>query len=229
MSLDKSKTDCKLGKKIQNHLIELGIETPMNLEDPLYTEASQKKIDLITSKYDDIMRIMGLNLKDDSLMDTPRRLAKMYVNELFWGLSPDNFPKCTTVENKMSYDEMVLVKGISVSSCCEHHFQSISGHATIAYFPEKNVLGLSKFNRVVEYFSRRPQVQERLTCQIFHSLSLILNTSNVAVLIDAEHGCVRCRGIEDLNSSTITSKIGGIFKEKDSTRAEFMANAGKLR
>ncbi len=228
MSLDVSKTDRNLGNKIKDYLVNLGIETPMDFDNPLYVEDSKEKIELISEKYDEIMRIMGLNLSDDSLMDTPKRLAKMYVNELFWGLNPENFPKCTTVKNKMSYDEMVLVKDINVSSYCEHHFQSISGHATIAYVPEKSILGLSKFNRVVEYFSRRPQVQERLTCQIFHSLSLILDTSDVAVLIDAEHGCVRCRGIEDLNSSTITNKIGGVFKKK-STRAEFMSLAGKLR
>jgi len=228
MSLDVSKVDCKLGKKIQKKLVSLGIATPMDFKNPLYVGDSQEKIDLISSKYDEMMRIIGLDLSDDSLMDTPNRLAKMYVNELFWGLNPDNFPKCTTVDNKMSYDEMVLVKGISVSSCCEHHFQSISGYATIAYVPEKKILGLSKFNRVVEYFSRRPQVQERLTCQIFHSLSLILKTSDVAVLIDAEHGCVRCRGTEDLNSSTVTSKIGGVFNKK-ATRAEFISLAGKLR
>jgi GTP cyclohydrolase IA len=228
MSLDVSKVDCKLGKKIQKKLVSLGIATPMDFKNPSYVGDSQEKIDLISSKYNEIMRIIGLDLSDDSLRDTPNRLAKMYVNELFWGLSPDNFPKCTTVDNKMSYDEMVLVKGISVSSSCEHHFQSISGYATIAYVPEKKILGLSKFNRVVEYFSRRPQVQERLTCQIFHSLSLILKTSDVAVLIDAEHGCVRCRGTEDLNSSTVTSKIGGVFRKK-ATRAEFISLAGKLR
>ena len=228
MSLDKSKTDGKLGKKVLEMLKELGIATPMDFGDKLYSEGNSDKVKLITSSFTDIMKCIGLDLSDDSLSDTPKRLAKMYVNELFWGLSPDNFPKCTTVENKMSYDEMVLVKGINVSSCCEHHFQSISGHATIAYVPTSRILGLSKFNRIVEYFSRRPQVQERLTCQIFHSLELILGTSDVAVLVDAEHGCVRCRGIEDLNSSTVTSKIGGVFKKK-ATRAEFMSLAGRLK
>ena len=130
--------------------------------------------------------------------------------------------KCTTIENKMQYDEMVLERDISVMSSCEHHFVTIDGVAHVAYIPDKLVLGLSKMNRIVEYFARRPQVQERLTEQVYHALSFILETEDVAVVIDAEHFCVKSRGVEDSHSSTLTSKLGGKFKSEDSLRAEFM-------
>ena len=223
MSFNKTKTDPILGKAIHDHLVSLGVETPTLISNK--TLSRNEKIDAITIKFRDIMEILNLDLTDDSLQDTPKRVAKMYVNEILWGLEYDAFPKCTTIENKMQYDEMVVEKGISVMSLCEHHFVTIDGLATVAYIPKVKVLGLSKMNRVVEYFSRRPQVQERQTEQIFHSLSYILETPDVAVLIDAKHYCVKARGVEDTGCSTITSKLGGGFKSDPSLRAEFMALA----
>jgi GTP cyclohydrolase I len=169
------------------------------------------------------MKMLNLDLSDDSLKNTPERVAKMFVNETMSGLDYNDFPKCTTVNNKMQYDEMVTVKDITVHSVCEHHWAQIDGYATIAYIPNDKILGLSKFPRIVDFFSRRPQIQERLTEQIFYSLQHILETDNIAVAINADHYCVKSRGIRDQNSSTITSKLGGVFKENPSAKAEFMA------
>jgi len=169
------------------------------------------------------MQTLGLDLSDDSLSGTPDRLAKMYIKETYWGLSPDHFPKITAVSNKMGYDEMVIEKHVIVHSTCEHHFAMIDGYAHLAYIPNQKVLGLSKLNRIVEYFARRPQIQERLTEQIYHTLCYILETEDVAVLINAKHYCVKSRGVEDINSETITSRLGGCFKEEAATRAEFLA------
>ena len=155
-------------------------------------------------------------------MDTPRRVAKMFVDEIFWGLDYDAFPKCTCVDNKMAYDEMVVERNINVMSNCEHHFVVIDGLATVGYIPKDRVLGLSKLNRVVEYFSKRPQIQERLTEQVYHALSYILGTEDIGVIIDAEHYCVKSRGVEDVGSSTVTSKLGGAYKHDPTVRAEFM-------
>lgn len=219
MSLDPSKTDAQLGRQVCEHLQALGVETPRepnNLPD-------SEKIQRIQASFHDIMETLGLSLDDDSLKDTPRRLAKMYVQEIYWGLSPDNFPKMTAIENKMGYDEIVLEKNIVVQSTCEHHFAAIDGYAHVAYIPHEKVLGLSKLNRVVEYFSRRPQVQERLTEQIYHTLGFILETPNIAVVINARHFCVKSRGVEDINSQTMTSKLGGCFKENMASRQEFFS------
>jgi GTP cyclohydrolase I len=149
----------------------------------------------------------------------------MYVNEIFWGLDYEAFPKATVVENKMKYNEMVIVKNISVQSYCEHHFVIIDGLACVAYVPKEKVLGLSKINRIVEYFAKRPQIQERLTEQVYHALSFILETENIAVMIDGDHYCVKSRGVEDTGSSTITSRLGGAFKSDHKARAEFIALA----
>lgn len=222
MAFDKTKIDSELGKRIQKHLVNLGIHTPMAGK----RIPDLEQIDIIESRFRDIMEVLGLNLLDDSLNETPIRIATMLVTETTWGLRPENFPKCTTVENKMNYDEMVVVKNVRIQSVCEHHWQNIDGKATIAYIPKNKVLGLSKFSRIAEYFSRRPQIQERLTAQIFHSLSYILETNDVAVLIEATHSCMSCRGVEDPNSQTITSKLGGLFKTDASTRVEFMNIAG---
>jgi GTP cyclohydrolase I len=146
----------------------------------------------------------------------------MYVNEIFSGLNKENFPKITVIENEMQYDQMVLVQNIQVLSVCEHHFQTIDGHATVAYIPNKKVIGLSKINRVVQFFSRRPQVQERLTKQIADCLQVILETDHVAVHMNARHYCVISRGVEDSHSSTSTSDLRGHFKEKPDTRMEFL-------
>jgi GTP cyclohydrolase I len=231
MSYNKTKTDPELGLKIHEHLVKMGVETPMNSNHVKIADGSlvnpskmdrKEKIELIESKFTDIMALLGLDLSDDSLAETPRRVAKMYVNETMWGLDYEAFPKCTTVENKMKYDEMVIERNITVQSLCEHHILPIVGKATIAYVPKNKVLGLSKMPRIVEYFSRRPQIQERLTEQVFHALQYILETDNIAVLIDATHLCVSSRGVEDTSASTITTKLGGWFKTDPAARAEFM-------
>jgi GTP cyclohydrolase I len=218
MSYNKTKTDPILGQKVHQHLLKCGVETPT------FKHAVERKdkIKEIESSFRHIMLVLGLDTDDDSLNETPNRVAKMYVNEIFYGLDHDAFPKCTTVENKMKYDEMVIERNINVQSNCEHHFVVIDGKATVAYIPKKKVLGLSKINRVVEYFSKRPQIQERLTEQIYHALQFILDTDDIAVVIDAQHYCVKSRGIEDVGSSTITSKLGGEFKTDPAVRAEFM-------
>lgn len=184
--------------------------------------SDEQKIQLISSKFTDIMNILGMDLRDDSLAETPHRIAKMYVREIFSGLDPARFPKMTVIDNKMKYDQMIVVQNIEVLSCCEHHFQTIEGAATVAYIPNKKVLGLSKLNRVVDFFSRRPQVQERLTKQIADCLQEVLETEHVAVHINAKHYCVIARGIQDANSSTVTSDLRGHFKSKEETRKEFL-------
>lgn len=225
MSFDKTKVDPVLGKKVREHLIKCGVETPVN-EDLLAVE-NKKKIDIIEEAFTTIWQTMGMDLTDDSLMETPKRMAKMYVNEIYFGLKEENFPKCTTVDNKMKYDEMVVERNVSVQSNCEHHGVVIDGLATVAYIPKQKVLGLSKINRVVEYFSKRPQIQERLTEQVYHALQYILETDDIAVMINAQHYCVKSRGVEDTGSSTITSKLGGCFKTDDRVRAEFMSIANR--
>jgi GTP cyclohydrolase I len=225
MSYNKTKTDPELGQKVHEHLVKMGVETPTVPNKFIRTD----KIHIIEGHFKSIMETMGLDLSDDSLCDTPKRVAKMYVNEIFWGLDYEAFPKCTAVDNKMKYNEMVCERNINVQSNCEHHFVVIDGLATVAYVPNQKVLGLSKINRIVEYFSKRPQIQERLTEQIFHTLQYILETEDVAVMIDAQHYCVKSRGVEDTGSSTVTSKLGGGFKSDPAARAEFyqLARGGK--
>lgn len=218
MSYNKTKVDSDLGQRVHEHLVKMGVETPT-----FQTALDRKdKIAEIEKSFSHIMQVLGLDLSDDSLMDTPKRVAKMYVNEIFWGLDYDAFPKCTTVDNKMKYDEMVVERSINVQSNCEHHFVVIDGLATVGYIPNQKVLGLSKINRIVEYFAKRPQIQERLTEQIYFALQYILETDNIAVVIDAQHYCVKSRGVEDVGSSTVTSKLGGCFKSDPAVRAEFM-------
>jgi GTP cyclohydrolase I len=218
MSYNKTKTDPALGQSIHEYLVKQGVETP-TIDNNL---SRTDKIEIIEKHFIKIMEALGLDLTDDSLMDTPKRVAKMYVNEIFWGLDYEAFPKCTAVDNKMKYDEMVVERNINVQSNCEHHFVVIDGLATVGYIPKQKVLGLSKINRIVEYFAKRPQIQERLTEQIFHAMQAILETDHVAVVIDASHYCVKSRGVEDTGSSTITSKLGGVFKTDASVRTEFM-------
>lgn len=183
---------------------------------------NEEKIARITEKFTDIMQTLGLDLGDDSLSETPHRVAKMYVNEVFGGLDPKKFPKMTVIENKMNYDQMIVVQSIGCLSFCEHHFLPIDGFATVAYIPNKKVIGLSKINRIVQYFSRRPQVQERLTKQIADCLQYILGTEHVAVHINAKHYCVMMRGIEDTSSTTSTADLRGHFKTRMETREEFL-------
>jgi len=201
----------------------VGVETPIKETGQLIDRKG--KIEVIEVLFANIMKTLGLDLTDDSLTETPKRVAKMYVNEIFWGLDYEAFPKCTTVDNKMKYNEMVCERNINVQSNCEHHFVVIDGLATVAYVPKDKVLGLSKINRIVEYFSKRPQIQERLTEQIFHTLQFILDTEDVAVMIDAQHYCVKSRGVEDTGSSTVTTRLGGGFKYDPSARNEFLSIA----
>lgn len=184
--------------------------------------SNDQKIERITAKFTEILEVLGLDLKDDSLADTPKRIAKMYVNEVFGGLDPHKFPKMTVIDNKMKYDQMIVVQSIECLSFCEHHFLPIDGFATVAYIPNKKVIGLSKINRIVQYFSRRPQVQERLTKQIADCLQYVLETDHVAVHINAKHYCVMMRGIEDTHSTTATSDLRGHFKTLPETREEFL-------
>lgn len=214
-NVDKSKTTTE-SKAIE---ILSHVRSSPTLDNQLSDDA---KIEKIKMHFSEIMQTLGLDLSDDSLCDTPKRMAKMYVNEIFSGLDPKNFPKITIIENKMEYDQMVCVQDIEVMSMCEHHFQPIDGFATVAYIPHKKVIGLSKLNRVVEYFGRRPQVQERLTKQIADCLQHLLGTEDVAVHINAKHYCVISRGIQDTHSTTTTSDLRGAFKQRPETRSEFL-------
>ena len=184
--------------------------------------SNDEKIAKITEKFGEIMQILGLDLEDDSLQETPKRVARMYVNEVFEGLDPQKFPKMTVIDNKMKYDQMIVVQNISCRSFCEHHFLPVDGHATVAYIPNKKVIGLSKINRIVQYFGRRPQVQERWTKQVADCLQYILGTQHVAVHINAKHYCVIMRGIEDTTSTTATADLRGHFKTQQETREEFL-------
>lgn len=180
-----------------------------------------EKIALIKKDVENIMHTLGLDLTDDSLMGTPSRVAKMYVEEIFSGLHPDNKPNASTFKNKYKYGEMLVEKNISLYSTCEHHLLPIVGKAHIAYISSGTVVGLSKMNRIVDYFAKRPQVQERLTMQIVNELQKVLNTKHVACVIDAKHLCVNSRGIRDIDSSTLTSEFRGKFKNSE-IRREFL-------
>lgn len=194
-------------------------------ETPLRPDAFEKdddlKIELISKHFKEIMQILGLDLSDDSLAGTPRRVAKMYVQEVFSGLNPDNKPQIRLFENKYNYDQMLVEKDITFYSHCEHHFVPIYGKAHVAYFSSGNVIGLSKINRIVQYFAKRPQVQERLTVQIGNELKSILETDDVAVVMDASHMCVSSRGVNDTNSRTGTAFFGGKFNDQN-VKKEFL-------
>ncbi|WP_321995600.1 GTP cyclohydrolase I FolE [Draconibacterium orientale] len=201
-----------------NH-IATSIETPMRAD--AFELSDERKMEIIEEKFRDIMETMGLDLNDDSLSGTPHRVAKMFVKEIFNGLNPANKPKVSVFENKFKYGEMLVEKNINMNSTCEHHFLPIVGKAHVAYISSGEVIGLSKINRIVDYFARRPQVQERLTVQIANELKSILKTDDVAVVIDAKHMCVSSRGIQDESSSTVTAEYSGKFKDK-SVREEFL-------
>ena len=184
--------------------------------------SSEQKYQRIKGLLTEVVSTLGLDLSDDSLAETPHRIAKMYVHEIFSGLDYENFPSISVIENKMSVDEMVKVSDINLTSTCEHHFITIDGLAKIAYIPEKKIIGLSKINRIVRFFAQRPQVQERLTQQILVAIQTLTETENVAVSINAIHYCVKSRGVMDVNSKTSTTALGGIFKSNPHTRAEFL-------
>ncbi|KPL95294.1 GTP cyclohydrolase I FolE [Vibrio splendidus] len=205
-------------EKVREALLAKGLETPMT---PSEMNPSQK-YNRIKGLLTEVVSTLGLDLTDDSLAETPHRIAKMYVHEIFSGLDYDNFPKISVIENKMSVDEMVKVSNIDLTSTCEHHFITIDGLAEVAYIPENKILGLSKINRIVRFFAQRPQVQERLTQQILVAIQTLVETENVAVTIKATHYCVKSRGVMDANSETSTTALGGIFKTNPQTRAEFL-------
>jgi len=196
-----------------------------SLKTPLKKDAFKipdiEKVKLIEQKVRDILDILGMDLKDDSLAGTPKRVAKMFINELFSGLNPTNKPNSSTFINSYKYGEMLVEKNITVNSTCEHHLLPIVGIAHVAYISNGEVVGLSKINRIVDYYSKRPQVQERLTLQIVQELQNILNTKDVACVLDAKHLCVNIRGIRDAQSSTVTSEFGGKFREKE-IKKEFL-------
>ena len=195
------------------------VDTPLRPDAFLLTD--QEKMDRIEPLFREIMEVLGLDLMDDSLSGTPKRVAKMYVQEIFRGLNPDNHPVCRTFENTYQYGEMLVEKAITVNSTCEHHFLPIMGKAHVAYISSGRVIGLSKINRLVAHYAKRPQVQERLTRQVAEALKAILKTEDVAVIIDAKHMCVSSRGIEDEGSSTVTADYHGVFKG-DQARREFL-------
>ena len=195
------------------------IETPLRVD--AFEKSDEEKIKNIQHHFKMIMQEMGLDLTDDSLSGTPYRVAKMYVKELFYGLNPANKPKLSTFKNKYGYKKMLVEQHITIDSACEHHFLPIVGHAHVAYIPKDKVIGLSKINRLVNYYARRPQVQERLVLQILNDLQEVLDTKDVIVSVTAKHLCVSSRGIKDQNSLTTTLEYGGCFSET-ATRNEFL-------
>ncbi|WP_299799720.1 GTP cyclohydrolase I FolE [uncultured Maribacter sp.] len=206
-----------------NH-ISSNVETP--LREDAFLKSDNAKIESIQHYFSKIMEELGLDLTDDSLSGTPYRFAKMYVKELFYGLNPKNKPKLSTFENKYGYKKMLVEQYINIDSACEHHFLPIVGHAHVAYIPKNKVIGLSKINRLVDYYARRPQVQERLVLQILNDLQNVLDTEDVIVFVTAKHLCVSSRGIKDQSSFTTTLDYGGCFSES-ATRNEFLKIIGQ--
>ncbi len=205
---------------VQTALIERGLETPLN-ENVL---SRDQKVERIGDLMAEVVATLGLDLNDDSLRETPQRIARMYVDEVFSGLDYHHFPKISQIDNKMGVDEMVRVRDVAVVSTCEHHFVTIDGLARVAYLPATRVIGLSKINRIVRFFAQRPQVQERLTQQILVALQTLLDTDDVAVQIQATHYCVKARGVMDASSETDTLALGGVFKTDRDRRREFLAS-----
>ncbi|MGV6844499.1 MAG: GTP cyclohydrolase I FolE [Lutibacter sp.] len=201
-----------------NHI---GSSAKTPLRNDAFALSDKEKIARIEKNVQDILETLGMDLTDDSLKGTPKRVAKAYVNEIFEGLNPDNMPKLSTFDNNYKYGEMLVEKNIVVYSTCEHHLLPIIGRAHVAYISNGKVIGLSKMNRIVDYFARRPQVQERLTMQVVQALQKAMGTEDVACVIDAKHLCVNSRGIKDIESSTVTSEFGGKFKDPQIKR-EFL-------
>ncbi|WP_369800510.1 GTP cyclohydrolase I FolE [Tenacibaculum sp. Bg11-29] len=202
----------------ENHI---GTSAKSPIRADAFDISDDEKIKRIEESVKDILITLGMDLTDDSMQGTPKRVAKSFVNEIFMGLNPANMPKASTFDNNYNYGEMLVEKNIVVYSTCEHHLLPIVGRAHVAYISDGKVIGLSKMNRIVEYFSKRPQVQERLTMQIVQAMQEALGTDDVACVIDAKHLCVNSRGIKDIESSTVTAEFGGKFKEKD-TKREFL-------
>ena len=219
MKIEKNTPDTSLIDLIGDEHFSSSADTPLRAD--AFDLDDDLKIELIEKNFREIMHVLGLDLSDDSLSGTPNRVAKMYVKEIFRGLNPANKPKISMFENKYKYNQMLVEKNITFYSNCEHHFVPIIGKAHVAYVSNGKVIGLSKINRIVQYFSQRPQVQERLTIQIANELKSILNTEDVAVVIDAHHLCVSSRGVSDVNSSTVTAEYSGVFLNNEK-REEFL-------
>lgn len=207
-------------EEMDDHMLS-SLDTPLRPD--AFKLSDDEKIVLIEGHFREIMYTLGLDLTDDSLKGTPLRVAKMYVQEIFSGLKPENKPILSRFENKYKYNTMLVERDITLYSSCEHHFVPIIGKAHVAYMPNEHVIGLSKLNRIVQYYARRPQVQERMTMQIANELKTALKTDNVAVLIEADHLCVMSRGVNDVTSSTITAEYSGLF-EQDQFRNEFLSH-----
>jgi GTP cyclohydrolase IA len=208
---------------MDDHIMS-SLETPLRPD--AFALSDEEKIVIIAEHFQEIMHTLGLDLTDDSLKGTPMRVAKMYVKEIFHGLHPQNKPVVRRFENKYKYKQMLVERDITVYSSCEHHFVPIIGKAHVAYMPNEHVIGLSKLNRIVQYYARRPQVQERMTMQIANELKEALHTEHVAVLIEADHLCVMSRGVNDVGSSTITAEYSGLF-EQEQYRNEFLSHIRK--
>lgn len=214
------KTDKILGQAVKEHLAKHNVESPIDF-DVYHKTTSKEKVDFISSKMTEILTMMGFDLTNDSVADTPSRVAKMWVSEVMSGLDYDNFPKVMTFENKFDSTSMVVERNVKSMSLCSHHLVTIDGKCTVAYIPNKKIIGLSKIPRVINFFSRRPQEAERLTLQIYHALQYILDTDDIAVYVTGVHYCVKSRGIEDAGADTVTSRLGGAFKTNPDLRKEF--------
>ena len=216
--------DKHLHDEIGDDHISANLETPLRAD--AFELSAEEKVEKIEADFRNIMETLGLDLTDDSLKGTPKRVAKMFVKEIFGGLLPERKPGMSTFENKYNYNQMLVEKDIVVYSTCEHHFLPIVGRAHVGYISKGKVIGLSKMNRIVEYYAKRPQVQERLTMQIVKAMQDALGTDDVACIIDAKHLCVNSRGIKDIESSTVTAEYGGAFKDNEQLRKEFIAYIG---
>ncbi|MBQ9275526.1 MAG: GTP cyclohydrolase I FolE [Succinivibrio sp.] len=205
---------------VREALLARGLENP-RLDNGL---SAERKKEIIAGCMSEIMRTLGLDLNDDSLSNTPQRVSRMYVDEVFSGLDYRNFPQVSVFDNKMHFDEMVKINNITLTSTCEHHFVVMDGTAKVAYIPKNKIIGLSKINRIVQFFAKRPQVQERMTQQILVAIQTLLDTKDVAVTISATHYCVKSRGIKDPTSFTTTTALGGYFKTNHLSRHEFLAD-----
>lgn len=222
--IQKQKTDSALGEIVHAHLLSLGLESPFNFN--ALTVPAGERVEAIESRMREILDFLGIDQTNDSVRDTAKRVAKMWVNEVMWGMDYSNFPKIMTFENKMGYNEMVTERATS-NSLCSHHLAPILGTVVVSYIPDKKVIGLSKLGRIAEFFSRRPQEAERMTEQIAATLKLILGTENVAVFVKGVHTCVTWRGVEDSEGITTTAHLGGVYQQA-SVRSEFLTTAMHL-
>ncbi|QCI21453.1 GTP cyclohydrolase I FolE [Buchnera aphidicola (Hyadaphis tataricae)] len=212
----------KVAELVYNALLEKNLENPILKG---YNDISEKERELLIAKHIyKIMNCLNLDMYNDSLAQTPNRVAKMYLNEIFSGLNYENFPKITFINNKIKSREMIIIKNILLISTCEHHFLTMHGTATIAYIPQDKIIGLSKINRIARFYCNRPQIQERLTKQILFVLKLLLETNNIAIIVKMEHFCIKARGVSDANSRTITSSLKGLFKLDATVRNDFFSH-----